>query len=71
MRKPKLYKDVNLSNDVGLSSYLAGITEYKHIVHKTKFQNFDLISGGLVPLTHPNYFCKGEWMNSCSRQKGV
>ena len=49
MRKPKLFKDFDASNEVGLSSYLAGIAEFEDVVQKTKFKDLDLISGGPVP----------------------
>ncbi len=49
MRKPKLYSDLNLVNDVGLSSYLAGIANFDTIVQSTSYSNLDLISGGPVP----------------------
>lgn len=49
MRKPKLFKDFEASNDVGLSSFLAGIADFDTIVQKTKFKNLDLVSGGPVP----------------------
>ncbi len=49
MRKPKLFSDLNLVNDVGLSSYLAGIADFETVVQKTSFANLDLIAGGPVP----------------------
>lgn len=49
MRKPKLFKDFDASNDVGLSSYLAGIADFETVVQKTKYKDLDLVSGGPVP----------------------
>lgn len=49
MRKPKLFADFKLMNDVGLSSYLSGIMDFENIVQKTAFSNLDLVSGGPVP----------------------
>ena len=49
MRKPKLFTDFNLENDIGLSSYLAGLSDFKSICKKTSYENLDLISGGPVP----------------------
>jgi capsular exopolysaccharide synthesis family protein len=49
LRKPKLFSDFNLGNEVGLSSYLAGIAPFKDVVQKTAFANLDLVSGGPVP----------------------
>ena len=49
MRKPKLFSDFRLVNDVGLSTYLAGITDFETIVQKTSYLGIDLVSGGSVP----------------------
>ncbi|MCA6420675.1 MAG: polysaccharide biosynthesis tyrosine autokinase [Cytophagales bacterium] len=61
MRKPKLFKDFNASNDVGLSSYLAGIADFETIIQKTKFKNLDLVSGGPVP-PNPSELLLGKRM---------
>ena len=49
MRKPKLFSDFNLTNETGLSTYLAGITHFESTVQKTDHDCLDLISGGPVP----------------------
>ena len=49
MRKPKLFMDFDLKNDIGLSSFLSGGVEFDKIIQKTKYPNLDLISGGPVP----------------------
>lgn len=49
MRKPKLFQDFNLSNNVGLSTYLAGMSGFEEIVNGTSYPALDLISGGPVP----------------------
>lgn len=49
MRKPKLYKDFEVSNELGLSSYLAGLADFDTVVQKTRYANLDLVSGGPVP----------------------
>jgi len=49
MRKPKLYADFNVENDIGLSNYLAGIADFKSICKKTEYENLDLITGGVIP----------------------
>jgi len=49
MRRPKLFSDFNLSNTVGLSSYLAGMNSFNEVVQKTSLENLDLVSGGPVP----------------------
>lgn len=49
MRKPRLYGDFELSNDTGLSNYLANISDFNSVVQKTKHDNLYLVSGGPVP----------------------
>lgn len=49
MRKPKLFTDFNLSNDIGLSSYLAGLAPFDAVVQKTQHGGLELVSGGPVP----------------------
>ena len=49
MRRPKLFNDFNLSNDVGLSSYLANLATFKDVVQSTQQENLFLVSGGPVP----------------------
>ena len=49
LRKPRIYNDFGLTNDVGLSNYLAGQVESKTIISTTKFNNLDVISAGTVP----------------------
>lgn len=49
MRRPKIFSDFELSNDTGLSSYLAGISPFSDVIQKTQFENLHLVSGGPVP----------------------
>lgn len=49
MRKPKIFQDFELSNDIGLSTYLSGMTEFNDIVKKTQYPLLDMVSGGPVP----------------------
>lgn len=49
MRRPKLYDDFGLSNDLGLSTYLAGLSTIEQVIQHTNFENLDLVSGGPVP----------------------
>lgn len=49
LRKPKIYGDFNLANNVGLSSYLAGFNSFDQVVQPTNMVNLDLVSGGPVP----------------------
>ncbi len=49
MRKPKIFSDFGLENNVGLSGYLSGLNTFKEVVQRTSVENLDLISGGPVP----------------------
>ena len=49
MRKPKIFSDFGLENNVGLSSYLAGLKSFKEVVQATEYDNLHLVSGGPVP----------------------
>lgn len=50
MRKPKIFEDFGLKNDVGLSTYLSGQEDdFLKVVKPTKFDNLDLILSGPIP----------------------
>ncbi|MEQ1587143.1 MAG: CpsD/CapB family tyrosine-protein kinase, partial [Cyclobacteriaceae bacterium] len=49
MRRPKIYEDFNRANQVGLSTFLSGISEFNQVVQDTEIDNLYLISGGPVP----------------------
>jgi capsular exopolysaccharide synthesis family protein len=49
MRRPKIFQDFNRSNDVGLSTYLSGISTFDEVVQGTEINNLFLVSGGPVP----------------------
>jgi capsular exopolysaccharide synthesis family protein len=49
LRKPKIYDDFNLTNEIGLSSFLAGLCEFNDVVQPTSHRNLHFISGGPVP----------------------
>jgi capsular exopolysaccharide synthesis family protein len=49
LRRPALYKEFNLKNDKGITSYLIKNAEIKDIVQHTQIENLDLISAGPVP----------------------
>lgn len=49
MRRPKIYEDFKLTNQIGLSSYLADLCEYEKAIQQTEYENLFLISGGPVP----------------------
>jgi capsular exopolysaccharide synthesis family protein len=61
MRKPKIYQDFGLSNETGLSNYLAGVAAYTDIIQPTSVQHLDLISGGIIP-PNPSELLLGQRM---------
>ena len=49
LRKPKIYMDFELHNEIGLSNFLAGRNELDEIIQPTGIDNFDIITGGPIP----------------------
>lgn len=49
LRKPKIFKDFELTNDRGLSTYLSGQDSADEIIQHTIYENLDVISGGPIP----------------------
>jgi len=50
MRKPRIFDDFNLKNDVGLSSYLSGQEDdWRKIVKQSEYENLDLVLSGPIP----------------------
>lgn len=49
LRKPKLFNDFNLSNDVGVVNYLIGQKSLEEITSKTQIPFLDVITSGPIP----------------------
>lgn len=49
LRKPKIFQDFGLKNEVGLSTYLIDKGNLEAITQHTKVENLDLISSGPIP----------------------
>ncbi|WP_339753908.1 GumC family protein [Algoriphagus aquimarinus] len=50
MRKPKIFSNFDLTNDVGLSTFLSGqLEDYSKIISNTKYNNLDVIVAGPTP----------------------
>jgi capsular exopolysaccharide synthesis family protein len=49
LRRPALYKDFNLKNEKGVSSYLINSAKLDEIIQPTQIKNLDLISAGPIP----------------------
>jgi tyrosine-protein kinase Etk/Wzc len=60
LRKPKIYQDFNLSNQIGVSSYLIGKKSIDEILQKTKVENLDVITAGPIPPNPAELISKKE-----------
>ncbi|HIO73392.1 MAG TPA: polysaccharide biosynthesis tyrosine autokinase, partial [Flavobacteriales bacterium] len=49
MRKPKIFQDFNLKNDLGMSNYLINKASVEEIIQATSYENLFLVSAGPVP----------------------
>ncbi len=49
LRRPKIFGDFGLKNDVGLSNYLAGSAFKSEIIQATEIPYLDIVSSGPVP----------------------
>jgi capsular exopolysaccharide synthesis family protein len=49
LRRPKIIKDFNLTNDRGLTSYLIGKCSLTDIINETSVKNLHIITAGPVP----------------------
>ncbi|XOD68513.1 MAG: polysaccharide biosynthesis tyrosine autokinase [Flavobacteriales bacterium AspAUS03] len=49
LRKPKIFSDFNIKNDVGLSNYLAGQATKEQIIQHTRIPHLDILTSGPVP----------------------
>ncbi len=49
LRRPALYKDFNLLNEMGITSYLINKASIDAIIQPTQIENLDLIAAGPIP----------------------
>lgn len=49
LRKPKLFEELRLANETGLSQYLSNMTTIDSIIQKSTVENLSLISAGPMP----------------------
>jgi capsular exopolysaccharide synthesis family protein len=59
LRRPKLAGDFNLSESIGLSSFLAGIATFEEAVQPTPYENLSVIAGGPIP-PNPSELLMGD-----------
>lgn len=60
LRKPRLHKIFNVSNEKGLSTYLIGTDPIDQIILKTQVENLDLIPAGPIPPNPAEILSKTE-----------
>lgn len=63
LRRPKIIKDFNLTNDRGLTSYLIGKCSLSEIINETSVNNLHIITAGPVP-PNPAELLGGEKMKN-------
>ncbi|MBK8846486.1 MAG: polysaccharide biosynthesis tyrosine autokinase [Bacteroidetes bacterium] len=49
LRKPRLHKEFNLDNDIGITNYLRGQCSFEEIVQETHIKNLHLYTAGPIP----------------------
>jgi capsular exopolysaccharide synthesis family protein len=49
LRRPKIFKDFDLNNEKGISTWLIGKDNLEDIIKETSFENLSVISAGPVP----------------------
>ena len=49
MRKPKIFDDFKLTNDIGLSSFLSNQNSKDEVIQNTEYENLDIILSGPIP----------------------
>jgi len=62
LRKPKIFDDFNIKNDIGIVNYLIGQKSLEDITQKTNIPNLDVITSGPIP-PNPSELIMGENMN--------
>lgn len=49
LRKPKIFEDFNILNDIGMTSYLSGQNNTDEVIQKTHIPYLDVITSGPMP----------------------
>jgi tyrosine-protein kinase Etk/Wzc len=63
LRKPRLFEDLGVKNDKGVSSFLSGQASLESIINKTSVENLYLIPAGPVPPNPAELISKKELDN--------
>ena len=61
LRKPKIFDDFNLKNDIGVVNYLIGQKTADEVIQKTQIPYLDLITSGPIP-PNPSELIMGQTM---------
>jgi capsular exopolysaccharide synthesis family protein len=61
LRKPKIFDDFNIKNDVGIVNYLIGQKKLEEVIQKTHVPYLDVITSGPIP-PNPSELILGESM---------
>ncbi len=48
LRKPRMHRALGLSNTVGVTNVLSGLSTLEQAIQKSKFENLDVLSSGLL-----------------------
>jgi len=62
LRKPKIFNDFDIKNEVGVVNYLVGQESLAAITQATRFENLDVITAGAVP-PNPSELLMSEQMD--------
>ena len=49
LRRPALFEDLNLNNEIGITSYLINNSKINEIIQPTEIENLDFIAAGPIP----------------------
>ena len=49
LRKPKIHNNFDIDKDSGVSNFLSGQLDYKKAIQKTSYDNFDIMTSGVIP----------------------
>ncbi len=66
LRKPKIFEDFNIKNDIGVVNYLIGQKTIDEVIQKTHIPHLDVITSGPIP-PNPSELLIGESMKEMMR----
>ncbi len=61
LRKPKIFEDFGLTNDIGVVNYLIGQSTFDEVIFSTSVPNLDVVSSGPIP-PNPSELLIGDAM---------